>query len=40
MTLGGEQNMYWFLFCPENCMSCVLLREERGGGAATSEAII
>ena len=27
----GEQNMYWFLFCPENCMSCVRLREEREG---------
>lgn len=24
------QNMYWFLFGPENCMSCVRLRE--GGG--------
>lgn len=31
MTLGGGRNMYWFLFCPENCMSCVLLREEREG---------
>lgn len=31
MTLRGEQNMYWFLFCPENCMSCVRLREEREG---------
>ena len=25
------QNMYWFLFCLENCMSCVRLREEREG---------
>lgn len=23
--------MYWFLFCPENCVSCVGLREEREG---------
>lgn len=25
------QNMYWFLFCPKNCMSCVRLRERREG---------
>lgn len=40
MTLRGGQSMRWFLFCPENCTSCVRLRGREGGETATSEAII